>query len=189
MPLTTIDPKTALVVVDLQKAYVGGPTVHPFDEIVSRVVNLVIAFRWRGLPVALVNVAGRAPGRTDPAPPSKGGHAPPADWMDLIPELQQQPEDLLVTKVRWGAFHGSTLDASLQALGVTQIVLAGIATSIAVESTARAAYDYGYNVVLATDAMTDVDAAAHQNSIERIFPKLGETATSDEIIKKVEKGR
>ncbi|MGO8959352.1 MAG: isochorismatase family protein [Streptosporangiaceae bacterium] len=46
----------------------------------------------------------------------------------------------------------------------------------------RAAYDHGYNVVLATDAMTDADADAHRSSVQRIFPRLGETATTAEVI-------
>ncbi len=93
-----------------------------------------------------------------------------------------QPDDHLVTKLRWGAFHDTSLDGHLQELGVTQVVLAGIATSIGVESTARSAHEHGYHVVLATDAMTDRDPAAHDNSVERIFPKLGETATAAEIL-------
>jgi nicotinamidase-related amidase len=109
--------------------------------------------------------------------------------MDLIADLQPQPEDHLITKATWGAFHGSTLNSILRDQGVTEIVLAGVATSIGVESTARSAYEHGFHVVLATDAMTDVDAGAHQNSIERIFPKLGETATTGEILKRLEKVR
>jgi nicotinamidase-related amidase len=61
-------------------------------------------------------------------------------------------------------------------------VLAGISTSSGVESTARSAADYGYHVVLATDAMGDPDADAHRHSIGHIFPKLGETATAAEVI-------
>jgi len=65
---------------------------------------------------------------------------------------------------------------------VTQVVLAGVATTSGVESTARSAYDYGYHVVLVIDAMTDTDPDAHANSVERIFPKLGETTTTAEIL-------
>jgi nicotinamidase-related amidase len=86
---------------------------------------------------------------------------------------------------RRSAFAGTSLHDRLQDLGVTQVVLTGISTTAGVESTARAAYDLGYHVVLATDAMTDRDADAHQNSITRIFPKLGETATTDEILAKL----
>jgi nicotinamidase-related amidase len=97
-------------------------------------------------------------------------------------ELDAQPDDLRVTKQTWGAFHGTDLDAQLQAHGVTQVVVTGVATSAGVESTARAAHEHGYNVVLATDAMTDLSAEAHDNSVERIFPRLGETATTAEIL-------
>jgi nicotinamidase-related amidase len=93
-----------------------------------------------------------------------------------------QPDDHLVTKQARSAFHDTGLDAHLSGLGVTQVVLTGISTTSGVESTARSAYDHGYHVVLATDAMTDTDPDAHANSIERIFPKLGETAATAEIL-------
>ncbi len=67
--------------------------------------------------------------------------------------------------------------------GVTQVVLTGVATSIGVESTARSAYDLGYNVTLVVDAMTDRDADAHRHSVEKIFPRLGETAKTDDVLK------
>ena len=101
---------------------------------------------------------------------------------ELVPELDQQPGDHVVTKKTWGAFTGTGLDAHLKAAGVTQIVLTGIATSIGVESTARQAHELGYNVTLAVDAMTDLNADAHANSIERLFPRLGETGTTQDIV-------
>ena len=180
MPLTTIDPRAALVVIDLQKGTVDAPTVHPTKEIVERSATLADAFRRRGLPVVLVNVTGGAPGRTDRA--RLPGIVGSPDWADLVDELDPQPGDHRVTKRRRSAFYDTGLDAHLRGLGVTQVVLTGISTTSGVESTARSAYDYGYNVVLATDAMTDTDPEAHDNSIERIFPKLGETATTAEIL-------
>lgn len=186
MPLTTIDAKPALVLIDLQKGIVARPLVHPVGEIVQRAVRLATAFRRHGLPVVLVNVAGVAPGRTDAGHPSSPF---PPDWSELVAELQPQPSDHLVTKRQWGAFHATSLDAFLREKGVTQIVLAGISTSIGVETTARSAYEHGYNVVLATDAMTDTDADAHHNSVARIFPRLGETAATDDILAMLEKMR
>ncbi len=186
MALTTMDPRPALVVIDLQKGIVTVPTVHPIAEIVERAASLAAAFRRHGLPVVLVNVAGGAPGRTETRRPAV---TPPADWTDLVAELDAQPNDYRVTKMRWGAFHGTSLDATLRELGVTQVVVAGVATSVGVETTARAAYEHDYHVVLAVDAMTDRDPAAHQHSVERIFPKLGETATTSEILEMLEKTR
>lgn len=184
MPLTTLDPRTALLVIDLQKGIVAAPVAHPVEEVIERAARLARAFRARGLPVVLVNVAGGAPGRTEA---QRAAAAPSPESTELVPELDIQPDDHLVTKYRWGAFYDTSLHEHLQQRGVTQIVLAGIATSIGVESTARAAYEHGYHVVLATDAMTDLDVDSHRHSVERIFPKLGETATTEEILQTLER--
>jgi nicotinamidase-related amidase len=180
VPLTKLDDTTALVVIDLQKGIVGVPTAHPAGEIVARSARLARAFRAHGLPVVLVHVTGRAPGRTDAGLPKLPFTD---DWAELVPELDRQPDDLLVTKQRWGAFCGTTMNDDLRQRGVTQIVLTGISTSAGVESTARSAYDYGYNVTLVVDAITDRDAENHRHCVERVFPRLGETATTDDVLK------
>jgi nicotinamidase-related amidase len=193
MPVTTLDPRTALVVIDLQRGIVGTPTTpHPATEVVRRAARLAGAFRVQGLPVVLVRVtrsadgADAVPGRTEVQRP--GG--PPAEgWDVLVDELAGHADDIVVTKRNWGAFHGTDLDLQLRRRGVTQIVLAGIATSIGVESTARAAHEHGYHVALATDAMADRDADAHHNSVHRIFPRLGETGTTDEILELLDRVR
>ena len=177
MPLTTLDPTPALVVIDLQQGIVADPVAH----VVAPAAALAKSFRQHDLPVVLVNVTGRAPGRTDAGGPGRAGPLP-AGWADIIDELDRQPGDHLITKRRRSAFHDTGLDTLLRDLGVTQVVLAGVSTSAGVESTARSAHDHGYHVVLATDAMADRDPDSHRHSIERVFPKLGETATSAEII-------
>ena len=180
MPITKLDSVAALVVIDLQKGIVTIPTAHPISDILGRTAQVARAFRRRAWPVVLVNVAGRAPGRTDAGSPN---FSFPPDWADLVPELEQQPSDHLVTKQRWGAFIGTGLDDLLRKAGVTQIVLTGVATSAGVESTARSAYDYGYNVALITDAMTDRSEQAHRHCVETIFPRLGETDTTENFLK------
>jgi nicotinamidase-related amidase len=125
-----------------------------------------------------------APGRTDAGMPK---FAFPPDWAELVPELDQHPNDHLITKQRWGAFIGTSLHDDLRHRGVTQIVLTGVATSIGVESTARSAYDFGYNVALVVDAMTDRDADSHRQSVEKVFPRLGETVITDDLLKLLEK--
>jgi nicotinamidase-related amidase len=161
------------------------PTIHPADEILGRAVQLARAFRERGLPVVLVHVTARAPGRTDAVVPNS---SPPADWAELVPELDQQPDDHIVTKQRWSAFLGTDLDDYLRKRGVTQVFLTGISTSLGVESTARSAYDLGYNVVLVTDAITDWDADAHRLSVEKLFPRLGETDTTASVLEMLGSG-
>ncbi|MCX5142647.1 MULTISPECIES: isochorismatase family protein [unclassified Streptomyces] len=180
MSVTTLDPKTALVVVDLQKGIVGLPTAHPAADVIAHAATLADAFRAKGLPVVLVRVTGGAPGRTEG--PARSGQ-PAADWAEIVPELGPQEGDIVVTKQQWGAFYGTDLDLQLRRRGITQVVVAGIATSIGVESTARSAHEHGYHVTVATDAVTDMGAEAHDNSVGRIFPRLGETGTTDEIVK------
>lgn len=181
MPLTVIDPRCALVVVDLQKGIVDRPGLQPPGRtVVARAAALAQAFRRQNLPVVLVNATGAAPGRVDRRTPLPEVRDP--DWADLADELDAQPGDHLVTKQRRSAFQDTGLDALLRGMEVTQLVLAGISTTSGVESTARSAYDHGYHVVVAIDAVADGDPAAHANSIERIFPKLGETTTTDAIL-------
>lgn len=179
MSLTQIDKVVALVVIDLQKGIVGLPLAHPGSEIVERAARIARAFREKGLPVILVNVAGRAPGRTE----VKFNAAVPPDWAELVPELDAQPSDHLVTKMNIGAFYGTSLEMILRRSGVTQIILAGIATGSGVEATARAAYDRGFNVVTVVDAMTDRDADTHRHSVANVFPRIGETATTEEVLR------
>ena len=179
MPVTTLDPHTALITIDLQKGIVATPTAHPSAVVIQNSAALAAAFRRAERPVVLVNVTGGAPGRVEQ--PRPFGDRPP-DWADLVPELDRQPTDHTVTKRTWGAFTNTDLAAYLQSRSVTQIVLAGISTSIGVESTARQAFELGFNVTLAIDAMTDRSLEAHTNSITRIFPRLGETGTTQEII-------
>lgn len=179
MPVTVLDPQTALIVIDLQKGIAAIPSVHPLASVVKNTSDLTAAFHRHGLPVVLVNVTGGAPGRTEQ--PRRDGALPP-DWAALLPELDRQPQDHLVSKRTWGAFTGTGLEEYLRGEGVTQVVLCGVATSIGVESTARHAYELGFNVTLAVDAMTDMNADAHANSVTRIFPRLGETGATQEII-------
>ena len=184
MTVTTLDPKSALIVVDLQKGIVALPAAHPIGGVIKHVGALTEAFRGHGLPVVLVNVAGGPPGRAEQP---RRDREFPAGWTDLIPELNQQRQDHVVTKHTPGAFTNTGLESHLKSLVVTQVVIAGVATSNGVEVTARKAYELGFNVTLATDAMTDLHPDAHNYSVTRVFPRIGETGTTQEIINVLER--
>lgn len=179
MALTTLDPCTALIAVDFQKGFVDAPFIHPWSAVLAEAQRLLQAFRRHGLPVVLVNVAGGAPGRTE-RPHAATPRA--ADWTELVPELQAQPGDIVVTKRTWGAFASTDLEQRLKALGVTQVVLAGVSTGSGVEATARQAFEAGFHVTLAVDAMTDLRAVAHEYSLAHVFPRLGESGTAQAVI-------
>ncbi|WP_433632129.1 cysteine hydrolase family protein [Nocardia sp. CA-120079] len=193
MPLTEIDAHTALVVVDLQDAVVALPTVHSAKSIVEQSARLADAFRKRNLPVVIVTAAGVAPGRTEASRArAAGGQSSPAaassaaEAVALLSELGPRPGDHTVVKRVWGAFHDPTLAGWLREREITQVVVTGIATSMGVESTARGAHEYGFNVTIATDAVTDLDQEDHDYALRKVFPKIAETGTTDEILALVE---
>ncbi|HWE45830.1 MAG TPA: isochorismatase family protein [Caulobacteraceae bacterium] len=179
MPVTTLDPKTALIVLDLQKGIAGYPLLHPMADMVARSNELARAFRAKCLPVVLVTVDDTPPGRTEQA---RGTPNRPADFADLVPNLDHQPGDILIRKKSSGAFARTELEAKLRALGVTQVVLTGVSTSSAVESTGRQAYELGFNVTFPLDATTDARQEAFDHSVEKVFPRLGERGSTQDVL-------
>jgi nicotinamidase-related amidase len=111
---------------------------------------------------------------------------PPAIASELVAELDRQPADLVITKRQWGAFYGTELDQQLRRRGIQTIVIGGIATNFGVESTARAAFDRGYELVFVEDAMTTLSAEAHKFAIEAIFPRMGRVRTTDAVLQALE---
>lgn len=185
MPVTLLDPRTALVLIDLQRGITALPTIDPADDVVCRAARLVQAWHERLLPVVAVHVEYSADfgdvlsARTDASAPRV---TPGPDFAELRPELGLTSSDLVVTKRGWNAFYGTDLDLQLRRRNVTGVVLAGISTSIGVESTARAAAERGYEVAIASDAVTDTNGLAHQASVEVILPRLGQLDVVDRII-------
>ena len=185
MPATALDPKTALVVIDLQKGLAAIPTAHPMAGVVANAARLADAFRAKGLPVVLVNVMTVGDGRDFVhARTEMALRSPPPgpEFGELMAELGRTPSDLVITKRQASAFYGTELDLQLRRRGVTGIVLAGVATSIGVDTTARAAHERAFNVTYAIDAMTDRSLEAHEFVRTSIFPRFGESDTTDAIL-------
>lgn len=185
MSETTLDKNTALVLIDLQKGILALPVVTPAERILAKGNQLADAFRAADLPVVLVKVAWSPDGgdlpptRTDRPGPTA---APPAEFSEFPAELSTGAHDIVVTKRHWGAFTGTELDLQLRRRGVRRIVLAGIATSAGVESTARSAWEHGYDLVFAEDATTDMDADSHAHTFGKVFPRIGRVRSTDEIL-------
>ncbi len=177
---------TALVLIDLQEGIVSLPTAPRTGADVVQASKVTAEhFRKAGAPVVLVNVAFSADGKdalTAPVdqPLHASDEALPDNWADLVPGLAQ-PGDLLVTKHQWGAFYGTDLDLQLRRRGVKTIVLGGIATNMGVESTARAAHEHGYDVILLEDLTSGLDAELHDFAFQRLFPLLGRVRQSSDI--------
>jgi len=186
--------RSALVIIDLQKGITrseGAP--HSVPCVIANCVSLLAAAREAGAQPTLVHVS-FAPNRADALhvasdePMRAAGQMPP-DWNDLIPELNQQPDDLVILKRQWGAFYGTDLELQLRRRGLTTIILCGIATEFGVESTARDAYERGFEQVFAEDAMTGRAAESHANAIKYIFPRMGRIRGTAEIVTALRAGK
>jgi nicotinamidase-related amidase len=186
--MISLDPKTtALVLIDLQNFIVARPMApHSAADVVARSKNLAEAFRAAAAPVVLVQVAFSKDGAD--APPKNvdepmqfraGGFPPGA--LDLAEGLAA-PGDLHVTKRQWGAFYGTELELQLRRRGVKTIVLAGIATNFGVESTARQAWELGFDLVVAEDACaTSLSAETHAMAVTKVFPRISRVVASADI--------
>jgi nicotinamidase-related amidase len=182
-----LEPKgTAVVVIDLQRGITGLPVSPlPVETVIANSVRLLATARQTGAQPVLVHVGGSSDGADRLHPPTDQPPritSLPPGWSDLIPELDRQPGDLVIMKRQWGAFYGTDLDLQLRRRGLTSIVLCGIATEAGVESTARDAYERGYEIVFAADAMSGLYAESHANAVERIFPRIGRVRSTEQII-------
>ena len=181
----TLDPETALILIDLQHGITALPTVHPSEQVVARGARLADAFRAHKNLVIATRLAFSPDGgdviKTRTA--GNGTNATPAPgYAEFHTELSLGDGDVSITKRGWNAFYGTELDLELRRRKITGIVLAGISTSIGVESAARAANERSYELTIVTDAVTDTSERAHLNSLEVIFPHIAELATTEEVL-------
>jgi len=181
--ITALDKNTALVLIDLQNGIVNLPVAHPVKNILDNAAKLVEAFRRAHLPIIILNV--NPAGNELRKDAKTAAFEPTAEWLKIVPEVGAIDSDIFITKTTWNAFTNPETDSVLKKRNITGIVLAGISTSIGVEGTARNANELGYNISFAKDAMTDLFADAHEHSLKRIFPRIGEVGTTEEIIEKL----
>ena len=106
----------------------------------------------------------------------------PSDWMDFVPEVAGWQGALEIVKRQWGAFHGTELDLQMRRRGLDTIVLTGVATNFGVEQTAREAWQFGYSVIVAEDAVSSISEAAHRFAIETVLPRVARVRSTEAIV-------
>lgn len=184
----SLDPaRTALVLIDLQRGIVARATApHAAPDVVARATRLARRFRELRAPVVLVRVtysgddADRLKPPVDAAP--LGAGPMPSDFADIVPDLGPAPGDVVITKRQWGAFYGTELDLQLRRRHVRTLVLGGIATNFGVESTARDAFERGYELIFVEDAMAGLSAEAHAFAVNTIFPRIGRVRSTEVVL-------
>ncbi|MGB7973860.1 MAG: isochorismatase family protein [Roseiarcus sp.] len=181
--MITLDPRTtALVLIDLQNGILGRKLAPvSADELVARGKALAEKFRAARAPVVLVNAAPNLAGperQVDEA--SASPRVLPDGFADLAPGLAE-PGDILITKPTWGAFFRTDLDSGLKTRGVRTIVLGGVATHIGVDTTARQAWDLGYELVIARDVITSMGVEPHEATLRHVLPRISRVADSNNL--------
>jgi nicotinamidase-related amidase len=180
--------KTALVLIDLQKGITSSQTSpYASDVIVENAARIAARFRELKALVVLVRVAFSKDGGDRLSPkvdsPMTSSGARPEGWDEIDPRIGVCESDLVIIKKQWGAFYGTELDLQLRRRGITTIVIGGIATNYGVESTARDAYERGYQLIFVEDAMGSMKIDLHQFAITHIFPRIGLIRRTEDILK------
>lgn len=174
-----LDSNAALVVVDMQALTVGNAVAVPLAGLRIRVADLLAGFRGAGSTVAFAISTGTPPGR---GAAGVGGRVWPEAALQLDDGLSIGSDEIQVSRAALSAFAGTSLESELRARGVTQLVLVGLATTFGIESSARAAYDLGYNVVVVSDAISDPRPGAHEHSLVSVFPAIAEVVTTEKVL-------
>ena len=191
--------RTVLLFFDLLEGHVNHDEASRarFAPVVANAVVLLKAARAARLLVAYAHADHRADRATsartlrdtdnrlrpvkpgdDDGPLLTGG-----TWQtQVIADIAPGPRDLLVPKHRWSAFHGTYLDLALRARAVHTIILAGGSTDVGIASTAFAARDLDYNLVIVSDACTSPEQDNHAQLMARIFPRMSRVRTTAEVL-------
>jgi ureidoacrylate peracid hydrolase len=100
----------------------------------------------------------------------------------IIDELTPEKGDLMLLKKAYGAFFQTSLDRTLRNRKITTLFFTGVATNYCVETTAREAVAYGYDIVLIKDGCATFDPAGHEATLKVISMGFGEVMTTEEVL-------
>jgi len=193
--------KPALLIVDMQNDFVrvGAPMEVPqARDTISQHQQLIQHFRKARLPIVYTRfLAGPNPRllwEFSPkiAPPTLACHAghkrfyadvhKTLECIEIIDELAPKPEDVVIDKLGYGAFHGTKLDDTLRQGGVESLIVTGTVTQICVEETAREAFHYGYKTTLVSDAVSSYLPDLHAATLKNFGLKFGWVSTTNEVL-------
>jgi nicotinamidase-related amidase len=188
MTIDTLDPtRAALLVMDYQPAIVQM-TAEP-DALLARAAAAITTARQAGVQIGYVRVAVDADERAAvPATNKSFSALAQTDRMrdgdadnDVHPAVAPEPGDIVVRKIRVGAFSTTDLAAQLADRGVDTLILAGISTSGVVLSTIRDAADHDYRLIVLADCCADTDPEVHRVLLEKLFPRQADVIDSTDL--------
>jgi nicotinamidase-related amidase len=191
--------RAALLFFDMLNGHIktgDGQIRERYIPVIPNAVKILDAARAAGLLIAYAAANHRADNGTTATtlrdtdnrlrPVASGTFAEPlvrgGTWQSrIIDELAPRPADYMIPKYRWSAFHQTYLDLALRTRGIGTIILCGGSTDVGVASTAYAARDLDYNLVIPTDACVSPEKDNHDQFMTRIFPRMARVRTADQI--------
>jgi len=193
--------RTCLLLFDFLRGHVDREEEarKRFAPVIANAARLLDAARRTRSMVAFARADHRADRRTSARtirdtdnrlrplkPDDVAGHMPiitGGTWeADIVPALAPLEDEFVVPKHRWSAFHGTYLDLALRTRSVNTIVLCGGSTDVGIASTAFAARDLDYNLVIVSDACTSPEADNHDQLIRRVFPRMSRVRTTEQVL-------
>jgi isochorismate hydrolase len=171
--------RTAVLLIDLQEYF--REIITPILENVKSVIQ---AARATKIPLFFTQ-HGHAPGED---------HGILSQWWDdliiegsqeanLLPELDLNPEDHLIPKTTYSAFHQTGLEENLRKMGLTDLVIGGVMTNLCCETTAREAFVRDFRVFFLADATSTVNETFHLAALKNLGYGFATLLNSDQLIK------
>ena len=191
--------RTALLLFDLLEGHVNrdAESRARFAPVIDSAGRVLAAARRAGCMVAYAKADHRADRATSARtvrdtdnrlrPLAPGAHDGPlltggTPETEIVSGLAPLPGDLVVPKHRWSAFHGTYLDLALRARHADTVILVGASTDVGIASTAFAARDLDYNLVIVEDACTSPEKDNHDQLMRRVFPRMARVRTAREVV-------
>jgi nicotinamidase-related amidase len=187
--LTINSTRTAVLIMDYQNDIVSMLPENVQVPLLDRASTILKKARQAHLPIVYVVVRFRN-GYPEINPQNKlfsslkesGRLREGTTGSEIHDRVAPQPEDIVVTKRRVGAFSTTDLETILRAKNINTLVLFGISTSGVVLSTIRWAADMDYSLVVISDACADRDAEVNRVLMDKVFPWQATIVTAREFL-------
>ena len=194
--------RTALLFFDMLNGHVkkdDSATRARYSPVIANAVRLLQAARHTGVVVMHATANHRPDNATSahlvtdtdnrlrPLAPGAARETRPVvasgTWeAQVIDELAPAPQDYVIPKFRWSAFHQTYLDLALRSRDIDTLVISGGSTDVGVASTVYSARDLDYNLVVVSDACTSPEQDNHAQLMQRIFPRMARVRTTEQAV-------
>lgn len=200
--------KTALLFFDMLNIYYRGVSEEAkrkLEPVVDNAMRLLEGARQARLPVFYAMANHRADGKirsmvvtdTDmglrPWPKGECNPGTPGategSWeQKVIAEIEPRPEDFIIPKYRWSAFHQTCFDLALRSQGIDTIILSGGSVDVGVASTVYAARDLDYNVIIVRDACSNSSDDSMTVFMNIVFPRMARVRNTNQVLEMIQRG-